>query len=199
MRITGSNFKQGLQVTFGGVPALSTEYYGSDMVLSYAPPELPPGSYPVRLQNPGGAAAATASRPVELFQPPPRPTVTVVMACAFTDLTGAEADLLESISSPAGEGSAAQDPRIVRVLKRGPMSALSSNPTPDQRGKEYVIADIALLGEVAEISGGKRYFYNNQPLLSEFPVRLSLNGHPFTAVVHREPDPNRPEMRIRSG
>ena len=196
VRILGTNFQDGLRVNFGGVPAFSSEYYGSDLAIAYVPPDLAPGSYPVRLENPRGGAAVF-DKPLELTPPGPRPQVPVVITCAFTDLSPEEADLLESSSRKEGAGDWSAGPSIVRVLKRGPMESFRAKPLETDRGKEYVLADVAVLGGLTEKDGQKRYFYGNQPLVFKLPFRFSLENRPFSGVIHREPDPDRPELTRR--
>lgn len=198
VRIIGTNFRQGLRVTFGGMPAAGTEYYGTDLVIAYVPPELPPGNYPVRLENPRGGTS-TWEKPLELIPAGPRPTVSVIVTCAFTDLSPEEADFLESSSKEAGAGDWSAGPSIVRVLKRGPMETLREKTRETDKGKEYVFADIAVLGEIVEMDGQKRYFYRNQPLIFELPLRFSLGNRPFSGVIRREPDPDRIELKRGDG
>lgn len=196
VRVLGSHFKEGIQASFGETPALSTQYYGTDLVIAYVPPELAPGRYLLTLRNRRGGSASSE---LEIVLPGPRPQVPVLITCAFTGLNPAEAAILESLSQEGGQGSPGGEPKIVRVLKRGPMSLFSSRPSPSDEGKEYVLADVVLLGEVADASDGRHYFYKNQPLAFKFPLRLSLHEHPFTGVIHRDPTSNRLELTGGNG
>lgn len=191
LRITGSGFKYGAQAAVGDLPALSTEYYGSDLLIAYLSPDLAPGQHRVRVKNLRGDSTLW-ERTLEVADPGLRPQIPVMLTCGFTDLTAEEAELLVEAALQEKEGPLQEGPRIVRILKRGPMALWSTkNADPS---KEFVIADVAVLAEIAEIPEGKRYFYRNQILRFDFPVRLPVRGRLFTGVIHREPDPTRPEV-----
>lgn len=198
IRITGANFKHGVQVEIGGLPTRASEYYGSDLVVGYIPPELAPGRYPVRARNSNGAAGSW-DRPLEVLPAPERPQVPVMLTFVFTELTPEEAARVQSLSQARAEPLSEDAPRLMRVLKHGTMKDFLAKPPAgsgsDWTGKEFVLADVALLAREAETPEGKRYFYRNQPLLFEFPVFLPLGGRTWTGVIHREPDPNRPELK----
>lgn len=206
VRITGSRFQYGVEVVIGDLPALNTEYYGSDLVIAHVSPDLPPGRHLLRIRNLRGTSALW-EKPLEVVAPGPRPEMAVIFTCAFTNLASGEVQLLETLTLQKSGPPLKENPRIVRILKRGPMSAWSgkdaqplsgSGPTGGQP-KEFVIADVAVWSEAAEIPGGKKYFYRNQPLIFKAPVRLPVGDHLLTGVIHREPDPDRPELESMGG
>jgi hypothetical protein len=69
--LTGSNLLSSSQVSFGGVPAISTTWVDPNTLRVVAPPHAD-GTVDITAVNPGGAAPATLTGAVTYIAPPPR-------------------------------------------------------------------------------------------------------------------------------
>ena len=188
--VNGTDFTRRSQIRIGDRLAY-TEYYGADLLVGYVPAGMDPGNYPVSVMKPDGSAA-TWGGTVKIVKPPVRSGVPVVMTVVFEDLQPEEADYLERCfqlqSKAFQEGS---QPRLLRILKRGPMASFRRElpeETRKEEGRELILADVLILSDEEEWDGVKRYFYQGQPLLME-RVELEFGHRTYSGLIHRWPQP----------
>lgn len=188
-QVHGAGFQPDSRIWVGD-RAAQTEYFGSDLLAGYVPADLSPGNYAVSVKGPAGQAAAWA-REMKIVDPPIRSKAPVVVLVVFTGLQPEEADYLErhfeaqSRAFPEDSG-----PRLLRMLKRGPMSSYLRGlreETERAEGKEFVLSNIWIQSDEEEWNGAKRYFYQGQPLLLESRIRLEFSHHPYTGIIQKEP------------